>query len=63
MVMDLYWIWLCTVKGIGPVTQKKLLTVFKTPELIYQADREALIKRTGLHVSFINLIRLWNPVH
>jgi len=52
--MDLYWIWLSTVKGIGPVTQKKLLAVFQTPEHVYKADREELIKRTGLPVSFID---------
>ncbi|HCF70116.1 MAG TPA: DNA-protecting protein DprA [Syntrophomonas sp.] len=54
--MDLYWIWLCTVKGIGPVTQKKLLAVFQSPELIYRADREELVNRTGLRVSFIDAL-------
>jgi len=54
--MDLYWIWLCTVKGIGPVTQKKLLAAFHDPELIYRADREELIKRTGLRTSFIDAL-------
>lgn len=52
--MDLYWIWLSTVKGIGPVTQKKLLSAFQTPEQIYRADREEIIKRIRLHVSIID---------
>jgi DNA processing protein len=54
--MDPYWIWLSTIKGIGPVTQKKLLAVFQTPEHVYQADREELIMRTGLRVSFIDAL-------
>ena len=52
--MDLYWIWLSTVKGVGPVAQKKLLSVYQTPEQIYQADREELIEQTGLRASAIN---------
>jgi DNA processing protein len=54
--MDLYWIWLSTIKGIGPVTQRKLLSVFGTPERIYLADREELIERTSLRISFIDRI-------
>jgi len=54
--MDLYWIWLSTIKGIGPVTQRKLLSVFETPERIYSADRGELIQRTGLRLNYINLI-------
>lgn len=54
--MDLYWLWLSTVKGIGPVTQKKLLEVFQTPERIYQADSDELIQQTGLGKRFIDAI-------
>ncbi len=54
--MDLYWIWLCTVKGIGPVTQRKLLAAFQNPALIYRAGREELINRTGLRPSYIDAL-------
>lgn len=38
-----YWIWLTLLKGIGPITAKKLLHQFETPENIYNADYEQQI--------------------
>lgn len=41
--MDLYWIWLTLIKGLGPVTQKILLSHFQTPENIYHSSTLELI--------------------
>lgn len=46
--MDLYWIWLTTIKGVGPVTAKKLLLHFKTPDNIYNTSKEELYNIEGL---------------
>lgn len=56
MGVDLYWIWLCNIKGIGPVTQKKLLATFRNPKLIYLASKEELTSRTGLRSSYIDAL-------
>lgn len=44
----LYYIWLSIIKGIGPVTQKRLLKYFKTPKDIYIAEEEEIKKVTGV---------------
>lgn len=33
-----YWIWLATIKGLGPIQKKKLLEIYKTPQKIYNAE-------------------------
>ncbi|MGY0372874.1 DNA-processing protein DprA [Clostridium sp. JNZ J1-5] len=38
----LYWVWLNELKGIGPVTAKKLLNRFMSPENIYNATKEEI---------------------
>ena len=38
-----FWIWLSQINGIGPVTAKILLNVFKTPENIYKATKSELV--------------------
>lgn len=45
---NLYWIWLSQINGIGPVTSKKLLSKFKTPENIYKASKEDLKNIEGV---------------
>lgn len=42
--MKSYWIWLSTVKGIGPVTARKLLNYLITPERIYNAEKIELLE-------------------
>ena len=44
----IYWIWLTRIPGIGPVLQKELLRVFKTPEDVFQACGKELINCNGL---------------
>ena len=46
-----YWIWLTELKGIGPITQKKLLDYFKTPARIYAAAEEELRSVPGIGSS------------
>lgn len=35
--MDIYWLWLSNVKGVGPATVRKLVQAFGSPEEVYQA--------------------------
>lgn len=44
----LYWIWLSNIKGIGPITQKKLLDHFKSPYEVYRASEEEIKNITGV---------------
>ncbi|MCA0987103.1 DNA-processing protein DprA [Guptibacillus algicola] len=43
-----HWIWLCSIRHVGPVSQKKLLTAFGTPERIYQASSSELQEVKGI---------------
>lgn len=43
-----YWIWLRQVKGLGPIIEKRLLSHFGTPELIYEACEEELMSVMGI---------------
>lgn len=53
-----YWIWLTLLKGIGPITQKKLLAHFKTPKRIYDAAAEELRLIPGMGASLVQAMRL-----
>ncbi|KLU60289.1 hypothetical protein CEB3_c31400 [Peptococcaceae bacterium CEB3] len=53
--MELYWLWLSEQKGIGPVTLRKLVRVFGSPQGVYEAsprDLEISGLRSGLARSF-----------
>lgn len=41
--MNNYWVWLSTIKGIGSITARKLLTKFHTPDNIFYADKHELL--------------------
>lgn len=43
-----YWIWLSEINGVGPVTAKVLLDIFKTPYNIYKAIKSELINIKGI---------------
>jgi DNA processing protein len=43
-----YWLWLRLVKGIGSITEKKLLKHFGNPKNIYEADKEQLRQVEGI---------------
>lgn len=51
-----YWIWLTMLKGIGPLTSKRLLNEFGTPENVYIAGYEQLINVTGIGAATANMI-------
>ena len=51
-----YWVWLTLLKGIGPITAKKLLEEFGTAENIYNADYDQLIKVSGIGSATVNMI-------
>lgn len=42
--MNKYWVWLSTIKGIGPVTAKRLLNHFHAPDRIYHAAKKELLE-------------------
>lgn len=52
----LYWIWLTSIKGIGPVISKMLLGKFKNPKYIYEASEEELIQIKGIGKATAKLI-------
>lgn len=50
--MDLlYWVWLSNIKGIGPITARKLLNIFGTPEKIYNSTIDELEGRKDISKS------------
>lgn len=51
-----YWIWLRTIKGLGPVIEKRLLSVFDNPKSIYNACGEELKSVYGIGDSIANTI-------
>lgn len=56
----LYWIWLSQIKGIGPITQKKLLKHFGSPRRIYNASIDELMKVNGAGKSISQNIQSTN---
>ena len=50
-----YYLWLTKINGIGPVTQHALLEELNTPEAVYYASEEKLL-RTGMTENRIRLI-------
>lgn len=43
-----YWIWFSQIEGVGPIRKKELLKKFKSPEKIFKAKKEKLIKVNGI---------------
>lgn len=46
--MDIYWIWLSEIKGIGPMIGKKLLQKFIKPQNVFKATYEELLHLEGI---------------
>lgn len=42
--MNIYWLWLAKLPGIGPVTANKLIEYFSAPKDIYNAKEQELTK-------------------
>jgi DNA processing protein len=51
-----YWLWLNQLKGIGPITQKKLLEHFKTPKRIYASSAVELASVSGMGATLAHSI-------
>ncbi|MBZ9688910.1 DNA-processing protein DprA [Clostridium estertheticum] len=49
--MEVYWLWLSLIKGIGPVTAKKLLQHYKNPYCIYNATKDELENINVLNIN------------
>lgn len=66
MMADLrYWIALSAVPDIGPVFAKKLLSLFKTPERIFDAEMDDLLSLEGIGINRAKNIKefsLWKIV-
>ncbi|MCK9267931.1 MAG: DNA-processing protein DprA [Alkaliphilus sp.] len=53
----LYYIWLTTIKGIGPISQKNLLKYFRTPENIFRANEKEIKNVVGIGDTLFGFIR------
>src|SRR4030042_5576587 len=66
MMADLrYWIALSLVPDIGPVHARKLLSLFKTPEKIFDAGMDDLLSLEGIGINRAKSIKefsLWEVV-
>lgn len=51
------WIWLSTVKGVGPVLQKRLLQHFKTPKAVFEAAWDDLCSVEGIGKTIAKKIK------
>ena len=43
-----YWLWLRTIKGLGPIMEKRLLSRFGCPKAIYDACKDELLTTKGI---------------
>lgn len=56
--MELYWVWLSTLKFVGPVLQKRLLDIFGNPKSIFDACQSELVKVSNLNNRALESITL-----
>lgn len=54
--MEIYWLWLSQINGIGPVTSKKLLKHFENPYNIYMANKDDIESAAILNKKQLNEI-------
>lgn len=54
--MDVYWLWLTALKGVGPVAQRNLVKQFGTPQAVYTATRVELNVTQGLRSQVVEMI-------
>lgn len=50
--MDIFWLWLSQIKGVGPITLRRLIQTFGTPRAVYEAERKEL-EDSGLRSGII----------
>lgn len=56
--MDIYWIWLSSMKYVGPVLQKKLISFFQSPRAVFEAEEEQLLAVPKMTKSALKSILL-----
>lgn len=54
--MDIYWLWLTALKGVGPVTLRNLVTEFGSPQAVYTATQVELKATRGLRSQVVETI-------
>ena len=54
--MDIYWLWLTALKGVGPVTQRNLVMEFGSPQAVYTATQMELNATPGLRSQVVETI-------
>ena len=54
--MDIYWLWLTAIKGVGPVTQRNLVKEFGSPQAVYTATQIELKATKGLRSQVVETI-------
>ena len=54
--MDLYWLWLSALKGVGPVTLRYLVNEFGSPQAVYTATQADLKAIQGMHSQVVDTI-------
>jgi len=54
--VEIYWLWLSHLKGIGPATSRKLVNGLGSPRAVYQATHEKLLSIQGLRSGLIETL-------
>lgn len=54
--MDIYWLWLTALNGVGPVTQRNLVKEFGSPQAVYTATQVELKATRGLRSQVVETI-------
>ncbi|MFZ3132396.1 MAG: DNA-processing protein DprA [Desulfosporosinus sp.] len=54
--MDIYWLWLTALKGVGPVTQRNLVREFGSPQAVYTATQVELKAIQGIRGQVVETI-------
>ena len=54
--MEIYWLWLIHLKGVGPATLRKLVNGLGSPMAVYAATREELLNINGLRAGIIETL-------
>jgi len=54
--VDVYWLWLTALKGVGPVTQRNLVMEFGSPQAVYTATQVELKATRGLRSQVVETI-------
>lgn len=54
--MDIFWLWLAALKGVGPVTLRNLIKEFGSPQGVYTATQLELKATRGLRSQVVETI-------